>query len=123
MNDNPPINGRFPLIVVKRCYYDEYEAGRKTIEYRLHRAPFTRKAYYPGRWVRIAPNFNIKLHPSLIARVLSFDVMRAGDPCLSQIQGARASLERVYPDLSPDAELALIGLRVYRGAGSARETG
>jgi hypothetical protein len=37
------INERLPLIVVKRCYYDEFLSGRKTIEYRRHKGQFTNR--------------------------------------------------------------------------------
>lgn len=42
-------------------------SGAKTTEYRRHRPPFTDRVFYPGRWVRIAYSYNIKLHPTLIA--------------------------------------------------------
>jgi hypothetical protein len=82
----PPINGSFPLIVVKRRYFDEFAAGTKNIEYRLHRKPFTERAFYPGRWVRIAYNYNITKNSSLLARVMRFEVAPARDhPALRDV--------------------------------------
>jgi hypothetical protein len=64
MTATPPINARFPLIVVKRVYFDQFAAGTKMVEYRRHRKPFTQRAFYPGRWVRIAYNYDINKYPS-----------------------------------------------------------
>lgn len=116
----PPVNARLPLIVVKRVYFDQYAAGTKTIEYRRHRKPFTRTAFYPGRWVRIAPNFNIKKHPALIAEIVSFRACPAFE-CFEALplQRARDQFERLrelYPGIEPETEIAMIGLRVERGA-------
>ena len=115
--DKPPINARFPLIVVKRVYYDQFAAGTKTIERRLHRPPFTVRAFYPGRWVRIAYNFNVAKTPSLIAKVISFEVVRAGDVA------GWVELCSIYPKLDPDTEIALITLAVMERAGNAKATG
>jgi hypothetical protein len=52
---------RLPLIVVKRCYYDEFSSGVKTIEYRRHKGQFNACVFYPGRRVRIAYNYNLNL--------------------------------------------------------------
>ncbi len=116
-NCRPPINARFPLIVVKREFYDAFEAGTKTVERRLHRPPFTVRAFYPGRWVRIAYNFNVAKLPSLIARVTSFELVAARD-----VEGW-IELKTIYPKLDPGAEIALIELAIYRGAGDALATG
>jgi hypothetical protein len=117
--DKPPINARFPLIVVKRVYYDQFEAGTKTVERRLHRPPFTARAFYPGRWVRLAYNYNVAKMPSLIAKVTSFDVTRACD-----LESAvYYALLQIYPQIVPDSELALITLAVMERAGDALATG
>jgi hypothetical protein len=100
---NPPINGSFPLIVVKRRYYDEFSAGTKTVEYRLHKKPFTERAFYPDRWVRIAFNYNIDKNPSLLAMVTRFAVEPARN---------HPAMFELYPDMAPDTELALITLDV-----------
>jgi hypothetical protein len=105
MNERPPINGRFPLIVVKRRYYDEFIAGTKTVEYRRHRKPFTERAFYPGRWVRIAYSYNINKFPSVLARVTGFAVAPARD---------HPAMREVYPQLGDADELALIHLDVLR---------
>src|ERR1700726_1409986 len=105
MTATPPVNARFPLIVVKRVYYDQFAAGTKTIEYRRHRKPFTERAFYIGRWVRIAYNYNINKYPSLIARVTGFELASAR---------GHISLLKIYPDLGPDDVLALISLDVQR---------
>jgi len=118
--DKPPINARFPLIVVKRGFYDQFEAGTKTVERRLHRPPFTQRAFYPGRWVRLAYNFNVAKTPSLIAKVTSFEVVAARD-ALGWVE-----LISIYPQLmiaDPDTEIALITLAIQRGAGDALATG
>jgi hypothetical protein len=110
MTATPPINARFPLIVVKRAYFEQFEEGTKTVEYRLHRKPFTRHAFYPGRFVRLAYNYDIKRYPSLIARIVTFEVLR--------VEQLRASehidLTRHYPDLRASDEIALIALDVLR---------
>lgn len=101
----PPINARFPLLVVRREYFDQFAAGTKTIEYRLHRPPFTQRVYYPGRWIKIAYNYNITKNPTLLACVIKFDLAPARD---------YPAMLKLYPDLKPDAELALIKLYVRR---------
>jgi hypothetical protein len=105
MTATPPINARFPLLVVKRVYYEQFAAGTKTIEYRLHRKPFTKHAFYPGRFVRLAYNYDIKRFPSMLAIVRSFELAPARD---------HRALREVYPDLRDDDELALITLDVQR---------
>ena len=119
--DKPPINARFPLIVVKRVYYDQFAAGTKTVERRLHRPPFTVRAFYPGRWVRLAYNFNVAKTPSLIAKVTSFEVVRARDLHFRD----HFDLTAIYPRLAddPDAEIASIGLAVMVRAGDGQATG
>src|SRR6266851_5286347 len=94
-----------PLIVVRRAYFDQFVSGAKTIEYRRHRPPFTARTFYPGRWVRIAYNYDVKRCPSLLATVISFDVAPAGE---------YPKLIEVYPTLLPDDELALIKLAIER---------
>ena len=32
MTATPPVNARFPLIVVKRVYFDQFAAGTKTVD-------------------------------------------------------------------------------------------
>jgi hypothetical protein len=67
------------LLVVRRVYFERFASGAKTIEHRRHRPPFTARTFYPGRrLVRIAYNYNVAKLPSLIAQVISFDVMRGG---------------------------------------------
>jgi hypothetical protein len=105
MTATPPINARFPLIVVKRVYFDQFAAGTKMVEYRRHRKPFTQRAFYPGRWVRIAYNYDINKYPSLIARVTGFTIAPARE---------HLPMLKIYPDLGPDDELALISLDVKR---------
>ena len=99
----PPINAKFPLIVVKRVYYDAFLAGEKTIEYRRHRAPFTMRAFYPGRWVRIAYNYDLARYPHLLARVVAFSVAPARE---------HPELATLYKGLGPDDEIALISLAI-----------
>jgi hypothetical protein len=111
----PPINARFPLLVVKRVYYEQFAAGTKTIEYRLHRKPFTKHTYYPGRFVRLAYNYDVKRYPSMLAIVRSFEVVRAKDARSLWITNESATaIFDVYPDLEPDDELALITLDMQR---------
>jgi hypothetical protein len=105
MTATPPINARFPLIVVKRVYYEQFAAGTKTVEYRRHRKPFTERAFYVGRWVRLAYNYDINKYPSLIARVTGFELAPAHD---------HPAMRDVYPDLGDDDELALIHIDVQR---------
>jgi hypothetical protein len=105
MTASPPINARFPLLVVKRVYYEQFAAGSKTVEYRLHRKPFTKHAFYPGRFVRLAYNYDVKRYPSMLAIVRSFELAPARD---------HAALRDVYPQLRDDDELALITLDVQR---------
>jgi hypothetical protein len=105
MTATPPINARFPLLVVKRVYYEQFAAGTKTVEYRLHRKPFTKRTYYPGRFVRLAYNYDVKRYPSMLAIVRSFELGTAGD-----IGDHHPAIYDAYPDLEPDDELALITL-------------
>src|SRR5438874_13047801 len=100
-----PINLKAPLIVMRRPLYDAFLAGTKTIEYRRHRAPFTRNTYYAGRTVRLAYNYNVHKFPSRLARVIAFDVMAAG-------QVAIDDLSPYYPNLDPLDEIALIRLDI-----------
>jgi hypothetical protein len=93
-----------PLIVVRRAEYEAFAAGTKTIEYRRHRRPFTRAAFYPGRIVRLAYNFNVKSHPSRLAIVRAFDVRPAASIGID--------LSPYYPDLAASDELALIKLEL-----------
>lgn len=99
-----PINLKAPLIVVKKPIYYRYLDGSKTIEYRLHRKPFTRGAFWPGRIVRLAYNYNIKINPSRLARVVAFNVATAGDI------GKAIDLASDYGELDPATEIALIEL-------------
>src|SRR5271163_664358 len=92
---------RFPLIVVKRPFYDLFEAGTKTVERRLHRPPWTARVFYPGRVVRIAFNYDLRRYGSLLARVIAFDVAPARD---------HPELVAIYPAMLPDDEIALIEL-------------
>jgi hypothetical protein len=112
----PPINGSFPLIVVKRRYYDEFSAGTKTVEYRLHKKPFTERAFYAERWVRIAYNYNIDKNPSLLAVVTRFVALPAFahfvDLPLDEARAKFEALREVYPELTPETELAAIHLDV-----------
>ncbi|SRR6266851_5877004 len=94
-----------PLIVVRRAYFDQFEAGTKTIEHRRHRPPVTARVFYPGRLVRIAYNFNVKRHPSVLARVISFDVAAARE---------NPKMIEIYPDVLLDDEVALITLAIER---------
>ena len=105
MTATPPMNARLPLIVVKRVYFDLFAAGTKTVEYRRYKKPFTEGAFYVGRWVRIAYNYNINKYPSLIARVTGFAVAPARD---------HPAMFELYRDLQPDDELALVHLDVQR---------
>src|SRR5436305_12848880 len=92
---------RWPLIVVKRRYFDAFVSGVKRFEYRRHRPPFTRRAFYPGREVRLAYSYNINRHPARLARVVSFELRRACD-C--------PDLSTAYPDIAATDELAVIEL-------------
>jgi hypothetical protein len=71
----------------------------------LHRKPFTKHAFYPGRCVRLAYNYDVKRHPSMLAIVRSFELAPARD---------HPALRDVYPKLRDDDELALITLDVQR---------
>ena len=88
------------LIVVRRVYFERFASGAKTIEYRRHRPPFTARVFYPGRVVRIAYNYRIALYPTLLARVVSFDVAPPRD---------HPALREVWPGLLDGDEIALIG--------------
>ena len=61
--------------------------------------------FYPGRWVRIAYNYNINRNPSLIARVTRFDLASARD---------HPAMFDIYKSLRDYDELALISLDVQR---------
>jgi hypothetical protein len=98
---------RLPLIVVKYCYYDEFRAGTKTIEYCRHQGPFNAGVFYPGRQVRIAYNYNLNLCPSLPATVTRFEVALAT---------AHPEMLDFYEGLRPTDEIALIHLNVEKGA-------
>jgi hypothetical protein len=98
---------RLPLIVVKRCYWDDFRAGTKTIEYRRHKRQFTARVYYPGRRVRIAYNYNLALHPTLMATVKRFEVALAS---------VHPEMLDFYQGLRPSDEIALIHLQVEKGA-------
>jgi len=97
---------RLPLIVVKRCYYDEFLAGVKTIEYRRHKGQFNARVFHPGRRMRIAYNYNLNLYPSLTAIVTRFEVTPAS---------THPEMLDFYQGLQPNDEIALIHLRVERG--------
>lgn len=101
-----PINLRAPLIVVKKRYYQEFIAGTKTVEYRRHRRPFLRRTYYPDRIVRLTYSYDFKKHPSRLARVLAFDIVRAEQ--VTPEEAAR--LLAIYRDLRAADEIALITL-------------
>lgn len=106
------VNPRRPLIVVKRVYFNEFASGIKTIEYRRHRPPYTRRTFSPGREVRIAWTYNIKRCPKpLLARAESFDVCWASETPPE----IYAALGLLYPGLQPDAEIAVISLKLING--------
>ena len=96
---------KVPLIVVRRAYFKLFAGGAKTIEYRRHRPPFTARTFYPGRWVRIAYNYDVKRCPSLLATVISFDVAPAGE---------YPKMLEIFPNMLLDDELALITLAIER---------
>jgi len=97
-------NPRVPMIVVKRKWFDEFAAGRKTIEYRRYGRMFNEAVFYPGRAVRIANGYDPNRAPVLHAVVKRFERTLACD-CAHMPTGA-------YPDLKPEDELALIHLEV-----------
>lgn len=99
-----PINARLPLIVVKRHWFDEFAAGRKTVEYRRYGRMFTERTFYPGRTVRITFNYNPVRSPFLLAIVKAFQRVFARDVPDMPIG--------VYPDLTPNDALALIHLEI-----------
>jgi hypothetical protein len=104
----PPINAAFPVIVVKRQFFEEFAAGRKNTEFRLHRKPFTNHVFYAGRWVRLAYRYDFQKHASLLAIVKRFEVRPA-------FECAEADkLRQLYPRLEREAEIALIHLDVQR---------
>jgi hypothetical protein len=104
-----PVNAKLPLIVVKRVYFDQFASGEKTVEYRRHRPPFTSRAFYPGRWVRITNNYNLARTPVLLAQVVSFEIDSA-HRLLSRVP----ALALIYPDLLSEEEIAAIALAVQR---------
>jgi hypothetical protein len=98
-----------PMIIVKRQFYDAFDSGEKTTEYRRHRGLFTARTFWTGRSVRIAYSYNVKRYPSLIALVEGLDV-----------ELAETHLERLrahYPDLQSTDEIALIHLQVIERHG------
>ena len=91
------------LIVVRRVYFERFASGAKTIEYRRHRPPFTARVFYPGRLVRIAYNYDLKRFPTLLARVIGFDVAPARE---------HPELREIWPGLLDGDEIALIKLAI-----------
>ena len=54
---------RLPLIVVKRCYYDEFVSGVKTIEYRRHKGNSMRASFNRGvRCALLTITISISIH-------------------------------------------------------------
>jgi hypothetical protein len=100
-----PLTSKKALLVVRRPFFDAFASGAKTTEYRRHRPPFVERIFYPGRLVRIAYNYDINRYPTLLARVLDFDVAAAADH-----PDAMQALLSVYPSMQPSDEIALIGL-------------
>jgi hypothetical protein len=68
---------------------------------------FTARVYYPGRRVRIAYNYNLALHPTLMATVKRFEVALAS---------VHPEMFDFYQGLRPSDEIALIHLQVEKGA-------
>jgi hypothetical protein len=85
------------LRAVRRGYQDDRIS--------LAPEPFTERVFYPGRWVRLAYNYDVKRYPSMLAIVRSFDLASARD---------HPQLREVYPQLRDDDEFALITLDVQR---------
>jgi hypothetical protein len=96
------ISQRVPVIIIKRKWLDEFAAGRKTIEYRRYGRMFTERTFYPGRRVRLTCQYSMR------GLILSATVKRFQRALASD----RPDLLDVYPDLKPDAEMALIHLDV-----------
>ena|SRR5712691_1256635 len=94
-----------PLLVVRRAYFERFASGAKTIEHRRHRPPYTARVFYPGRVVRIAYNYDVKRFPTLLARVISFNLAPARD---------HPERREVWPDLLDGDEIALIKLAIER---------
>lgn len=90
-----------PLIVVKRRYFDQFLSGEKNIEYRRLRGQFNAAVFRPGRSVRIAYNYNLKLFPFLDATVTAFEALTALN-C--------PDLLSLHPDISPSETIAAIHL-------------
>jgi hypothetical protein len=98
---------RLPLIVVKRCYYNEFLSGVKTIEYRRHKGQFNAHVFYPGRRVRIASNYDLTPCPSLTAIATRFEVASAS---------VHPEMRDFYQELQATDEIAVIHLRVETSA-------
>jgi hypothetical protein len=103
-----PLTTKPALLIVKKRFFNAFASGEKSTEFRRHRAPFTKRVYFPGRWVRIAYNYDVRRSPSLVAQVIRFDVALAGDHPEAE------ALRSVYPDLPDDAEIAAIALSILR---------
>lgn len=75
-------------IVLRRVYYDAIARGEKTIEYRLHRPPFTANSLWPGR----RPTFMLGRdgRTKLPARVTKFEISTLG-----QLDGDLAAHETI----------------------------
>jgi hypothetical protein len=98
------VASRVPVIVVKKRWLEEYEAGRKTIEYRRYGRSFTERTFYPGRSVRISCSYNPNVGLVLDARVVAFQ--------RALMRDVPDMPSGVYDDLSPTSELALIHLQI-----------
>ena len=95
---------KLPMIVVRREFYDAFVNGSKTTEYRRNKRPFTTETFYTGRTIRLAYNYNLNRFPSRLARITDVNILRAGS------LDRYTSLQRSYPDLTPEDEIICIGL-------------
>lgn len=97
--------GKRPLIVVKRKYYDQFQSGEKSVEYRRLRGQFNPNVFSVGRDVRIAYNYNVSRFPTIDATVVSFEAIPASR-C--------PELLSLCPDMAPDEQIAAIHLSIDR---------
>ena len=91
--------------ILRRCYFDEFAAGAKKIEYRRHRGQFTARNFRIGRRIVIAYRYDHAKAglPHLIGVVRSFEVVPAHGSFLAEMQ-------ETYPDMQPGDKAALVGL-------------
>ena len=101
-------------LILRRCYFDEFADGSKTIEYRRHRGQFTARNFRIGRRIIIAYRYDHAKAglPHLIGVVRSFEVVPADGDLFS-------FMREVYPDLRQGDEVALIEIDILKDRSAA----